>query len=926
MRIAWLAVILSLAAGAGCSKPEKTAADFREQAQVYLDNKDFKAATIELKNAVRAFPTEHEFRVMLGKLYLEVGGGAAAENEFEKAIDSGANRSELAVPLTRAQMLQGKYGAVAQFELGNYIGLERAELVELHTLRGDARLAMNDLDVAASEYAQALALDETDPGARLGQARLTRRQGDALASKKAVMQLLEEDPGYADAWSFMGDLHRGNRDLAAAEEAYTQAIANREDAVRDHLFRAGVRLALQKTDGFNADVEAAHKIAPNAPLTVFYRGVADYLNRDYEAASAKFDEAQPYLPQYPPLSYLAGLAHFMQGHSERALQNLSQVEDSLPNAARMLAVLYLQDGNFDKAKRASERALAANPDDRLARATLTVLENPGSRHQVMNYLVKELMTDEQASAPNRVQFGLMQLQTGQNKAAAETLAEALENDDEVSGDEALRAHVGLVMAALQQGDAMAATLAADKLLEKFPHNASALNVAGTAYSTVNKDKARAYFQRALERDRNSPAPKYNLANLALADGDTATGERLLKGILKTDPTHLKAAVKLAELEARLGKIEQSQTRLQSVIAAHPQALRPRMILAHYYSQTGRSAEGLALLEATEEQAQQNPQFLSVLGQVQMRAGRNSGAVKTLTKLAELVPQSADVQCRLAGALLNTGQADAARAALDKASSIKVDHLCATLLGAKLALQTNDVDAAKAAIDSLDEKVAENPAVAVMAADIAMQEGDFAAAEKHYQRAVAKNPNRELVSKLAQIKARRGGPQAGIAYLEEWLAKNPGDTATRLQKANLQLFGGDSTSAIKTYKEVLAAQPRNVNALNNLATALTENRPEDALRYAEQAYEAAPENPAVLDTYGLLLVKNGSAQQGTRLLQSAAEGAPHNAAIKMNLLTGLLTIGDQQAARKTLKSLEDNNNLSDTQQKELARIGKMLGSN
>ena len=74
------------------------------------------------------------------------------------------------------------------------------------------------------------------------------------------------------------------------------------------------------------------------------------------------------------------------------------------------------------------------------------------------------------------------------------------------------------------------------------------------------------------------------------------------------------------------------------------------------------------------------------------------------------------------------------------------------------------------------------------------------------------------------------------------------------------------------------------ALNNLAYLLGKDpaRLDEAVALAERAYGAAPRSPAVADTLGWLLYKNGALERAETLLTQATGGAPDNPEIRYHL--------------------------------------------
>jgi uncharacterized protein (TIGR03790 family) len=102
---------------------------------------------------------------------------------------------------------------------------------------------------------------------------------------------------------------------------------------------------------------------------------------------------------------------------------------------------------------------------------------------------------------------------------------------------------------------------------------------------------------------------------------------------------------------------------------------------------------------------------------------------------------------------------------------------------------------------------------------------------------------------------------------------------RLTNANLALASvyeerNEYDKAIARYREVIAVDPQNVIALNNLAYALAERKhqPKDALPFAERAYRIAS-GPALADTLGWIHHLLGEDQVAAPLIEQAA-GSPH----------------------------------------------------
>ena len=95
----------------------------------------------------------------------------------------------------------------------------------------------------------------------------------------------------------------------------------------------------------------------------------------------------------------------------------------------------------------------------------------------------------------------------------------------------------------------------------------------------------------------------------------------------------------------------------------------------------------------------------------------------------------------------------------------------------------------------------------------------------------------------------------------------------------------------------------------------------AIEYAEKAYKLAPEQPAVMDTLGVMLVEKGDASRGLELLRGASSKAPQNSMIRFNLAKALVKSGKKDEAKKELDELARLGDKFPAQ----AEVGRMLQS-
>jgi uncharacterized protein (TIGR03790 family) len=157
---------------------------------------------------------------------------------------------------------------------------------------------------------------------------------------------------------------------------------------------------------------------------------------------------------------------------------------------------------------------------------------------------------------------------------------------------------------------------------------------------------------------------------------------------------------------------------------------------------------------------------------------------------------------------------------------------------------------------------------------------------------------------AEVEARQGN-----AAEVEPLLRRAAELEPRLDSANLSLAEiyqakGDHDAAIERYHRVLANDPRNVAALNNLAYALAMDKqsPKDGLPFAERAFRLAP-IPLVADTLGWIHHLLGDNAAAAPLVERALTGAADNPDVLVHAAFVHADLNEMARATKELDAAE-----------------------
>ena len=89
-------------------------------------------------------------------------------------------------------------------------------------------------------------------------------------------------------------------------------------------------------------------------------------------------------------------------------------------------------------------------------------------------------------------------------------------------------------------------------------------------------------------------------------------------------------------------------------------------------------------------------------------------------------------------------------------------------------------------------------------------------------------------------------------------------------------------------------------LNNLAMIYVQTDVAKAADYAGRAYKAMPKAPAIADTYGWILFKQGKTDEALAPLREANKGLPNNAEVQYHLAAALAAKGEKAEALPLIK--------------------------
>jgi putative PEP-CTERM system TPR-repeat lipoprotein len=533
----WLITLLVWPAGTTLAAK---ADDYLASGRAYFDKAEFRAAVIELKNALLADPDRTEARGLLGQTYFRLGETAGAAKELERARELGATETDYAPWLARAY-LQAREPQRLIDTLPPAEDQPATLRAALYALQAEAWLQQGDRDQARASLAQAEALAAEHGQVLLSSARLALLDGDEAAATASIERALKVWPEEPEVHVFRGELYRQAGDLDRALASFATALERNPYQYSARLAKAATHLQR----GEEAAVEAELRQLPEELLlTQLLRGQLALRQQRFDEAAGHFEAVVRAKPDHLPGSLGLAAADYALGRYESAEQHLNRVLAQHPEhagAAKLSATLRLRRGDAEGAIAVLEAAQAAGaPADAQLLALLgSAYLRRGDVEQGLAYL-QQAAANAPAVGALHGQIALGQLAAGETGEALASLQMAVEVDPAL-----VQADLLQVLIHLQQGDTAAALNAAQELAKRSPESPVAEDLLGLAY-TANGDytRARTHFTRAAPQ---LPVARLHLAKLELREGQPEAARQQYETILKTSPTHLRALLGLADL-------------------------------------------------------------------------------------------------------------------------------------------------------------------------------------------------------------------------------------------------------------------------------------------------------------------------------------------------------------------------------------------
>ncbi len=893
------ASVIAVSGFLGCLS-SAAATDYLADAERLTAIGEFRAAEVQLENAVKADPGNLEAHYRLGTLKLRLDDAAGAEKEARIARDQGYDPERVVPLLARAYLAQAKFRLIVYEFSPTEGGPEQRQGVLI--ARGYALFALGKPDDARESFSQAAFLNPDAAEPLIGEAKVLTAKAEFAAAGALLERAAKIDANSPAVPVAQAQLLLAKGDRAGAIAVLDKALKGSPDFVAARLQRAGLLLEQGDDAPAASDIDVILAAHPNSPTALYLRAVLFAKAKQYKEADA-------------------------------ILQRLTGDLDTVPRANYLLAVVKYDLQQFDQALAAVTRYAARNPRDLAAQKLIARLELETRHPDRAIELLSKLVGGADADAETYDLLGRAFALAGKSEQALQAFQKAVERapDDAGLRLQLVATHFGagdlnsavgdlerslelapssaaggqfLVLTELAAGRFDAAAQAADKLNKLQPDDPTAHNLGGLVkLARFDLDGARQTFGAIVKTHPDFSSARLNLARIAELQGRLDEADAQLGKVLAKDPTDLEALSRLVGLRLRDGDHNRAIAPLESAQRATVGNTRLAAAFVDLYLRVGDKDRALAIARTESRKAEPGDvSIIAARARAELAAGLTDDAIATYRQWVTINPVAIVPRHQLVRLLVDTGNIDEARKIVEEAltSFAPTPLLVADLLA--IDLKSGGVDAALATARRLRREERLGAAAPVLIGDAYMAAQQFDKAADAYEKEFRATPTSQLALHLAAARAGQKKIDEAAAVLRQWLADHPDNIQVASTLAGYALAARRFDEARTVSEALVAKRPMDRVALNNLAWLYQQAGDPRARRLAERAYLLAPDLPQTADTLAWILVQQGEPGVALGLLRKAVAAAPGDPAIRYHLAVALKNNGHRDEAIKLLASL------------------------
>lgn len=650
-------------------------------------------------------------------------------------------------------------------------------------------------------------------------------------------------------------------------------------------------------------------------------GVASLLLGCGEKPEALLGSARGYLEKKDPKAAII------------QIKNALQQDPNLAEARFLLGKALFDSGDAAGAVVELRKALDAKyPADEVVPPLAQALVATGQAKSLVTDFAKIELKTPEAKADLQTSLAVSHVARGEMAPARKALAAALEIKPDLPRALMVKAQLAVV-----EQDLDGALQLAETVLAKDPGNAEALKLKGDILFRQGKaDGALAAYRQATEK-----RPDFALAHAALMMALLQQGkvdeagrqlevmkksaaksrttlmaeagywfeakelkkaQEALQELLKGAPNDPGAVLLSGIVHYRLNSLVQAEDYLSRAVKQDPASVQARRILAVTQLRLGQPAKALAALEPLLDDIGDDANLNALAGEIYMQNGDPRRAETYFARAATLDPKDVAKKTSVALTHLASGRSDQGLGELERIASADTGTTADMALISS-AMRRKDYAKALKAIDVLEKKQPDSPLVPTLRGTVHSARGDLSAARKSYERALALKPAYfPAAASLAAMDLREKKPDDARKRFQGVLAADPKNVQALLALAEIAGRSGASADdvAAQISKAVQAVPSDPAPRLALVSHHLAAKDAKKAIAAAQDALGTIPDEPRLLDALARAQMLAGDANQALATLHKVEALLPNSPQLQVRIAEMQFGAKDKAGAEKSLR--------------------------
>jgi tetratricopeptide (TPR) repeat protein len=740
-----LSVLLVSCAG----NPQKAKLKYLQKGEDYMKKGQYSSAAIEFRNALKVDPRYTDAYLQLAKADLALRDGNGAFQALNQGVDADPSRLDLRIARAGLFNLAHHYPEAA--EDAKYVLQKDPKNVEAHILLGTVLGIQGKYNDALQEFSKAVALAPNNPVGYVGVAQanlaLNNRADAELNFKKAI----EVDPHSVQTYAMLANFYQAQKEGAQVQQTLQAGIKANPSTISLYIDLA----AFYEQQGKQSDAE----------------GVLTNLSHQ--------------LPQSAEAAGEIGNFYLAARMNDRALAEFQRALSLDPkniNNKEYVESVYLDQGQFDQAKKLDDELLKQAPDDVLVRTNHgRVLMSQGKFSDAIQTLQKATSDAPEDSGAHY----FLALAYLENKDAAQANSELQQTVAKAENQkkQSLRTPPFLPLALIQlaelnlsQQKFTVAQLYAQELVDTAGGNPGSHLLLGTVFLNLKQIKPAAdEFAKAQTLAPDNPDVHTHLGLLYIQENNIPQAEKEFKTAMDEAPHSVSVLADYVGFLVAQKQLPKANVLLTQFLAQNPNESGAHYLLGSLDMMENKDPDALSETQKAVQINPKNAEAYVQMGQIYRDQGNDPAAIEAYQQAIANGAPSAPVVTEIGNLYMNKGDLSKASEQFQKALNIDPNFApAANNLAWVYAEQGQNLDVAlglaqKAKAEDPRTSIPETASISDTLAWVMFRRGNYAAALPLLQDCVKKQPDKaQYHFHLGMVLVADGQKTEGKVQLQEAL--------------------------------------------------------------------------------------------------------------------------------------------------------------